>query len=306
MDALLVTSPVEASGKTTIAAGIGRRLKGEGKKVGYLRVGGAGGGSSDAAFMLKALTLAESMAEIHCEGSVVKVAYDRLPAGKDIVIIEGDWAAAQDIASSTSARVIVVTAYADDKSPVNVADYQVFGERLAGVVINKVPANRIEAVSRSAGSVKLLGVIPEDRILFSPTVAELAESIGGEIMVARDKSGQLVSNFMLGIIGLDRNPGYFGRKEAKAAILRCERSDLQLAALATPTSCLVLTGGGEVSTSVLARAEDGQVPVIRVAGETVAVVDALEAAMAGGRMAQEAKLSYLAGVMDRRFDFSAR
>lgn len=306
MGALLVTSQIEASGKTTIAAGIGQRLKGGGKKVGYLRVGGADRGRADAAFMSEALGLSEPPAKLQCDAGAVKSAYEQVSKGKDTVIIEGDWAAARGVAEATGAKIIVVAGYADNKSPVDAAEYKAFGDELIGVVINKVPANRLEAVSSSVKKVKLLGVIPEDRILLSPTVGELANIIKGEILVAKDKAGELVATFMLGITGLDRNPGYFGRKEAKAAILRTERFDLQLAALATPTSCLVLTGGGEASPSVLAVAETNNVPVIRVAAETPAVVDALEAALAGGRLAQEAKLAHLAAVMSKRFDFSAQ
>lgn len=304
MGALLVTSQAEASGKTTVAAGIGQHLKGAGKKVGYLRVGTTR--PSDAVFMGKALGLTEPPAKLQCDAGAVKPAYELVSKDKDTVIIEGDWAVAKDVAEATGARVIVVAGYADKKPPVNAADYKAFGDKLIGVVVNRVPVNRLEAVSLQAKGIKILGVIPEDRALLSPTVGELANIVKGEIIVAKDKDGELVSNFMLGITGLDRNPGYFGRKEAKAAILRAERFDLQLAALATPTGCLVLTGGGEASPSVLAAAGAKNVPVIRVAGETSAVVDALEAALAGGRLAEEIKLPYIARMMEKRFDFSAQ
>jgi BioD-like phosphotransacetylase family protein len=304
LDALYITSPKEASGKTTIAAGIGQRLKKDGKKVGYLRVGGTDTAGADAAFMNKVLSLGESPEALISDAGAVKKNYDRVAAGKDSVIVEGDWEAAQAVVAALSARVIVVVSY-DDKS-IEASGYQAFGDRLAGVVLNRVPRNRLETASGSfSEGVKVLGVIPEDRVLLSLTVAELAEGIKGEILGAKDKSRELVSNFMLGITGLDRNPDYFGRKEAKAAILRSERPDLQLAALATPTSCLVLTGGGEVSPSVLDKAEADRVPVIRVTEETEAVIEALEAALAGTRFAQEEKLARLAEIMARHFDFSA-
>jgi len=122
----------------------------------------------------------------------------------------------------------------------------------------------------------------------SLTIGELADIAKGEIISGKDKSGEPVSNFMLGIIGLDRNPAYFSRKGAKATILRTERYDLQQAALATPTSCLVLTGAGEVSPSVLAMAELKKVPVIRTNSESPAVVEAIEAAINNGRLTQPA------------------
>lgn len=304
MGALLITSPAEAAGKTTIAAGIGQRLKEDGKKVGYLRIGG--GDAAGAAFMNKVLSLGELPEALQADAGSVKRAYDRVSVGKDSVIIESDWEAVQAVAAVTKARVIVVESYSDDKSPEKLAG-DAFGDKLAGVVINKVPRNRLEVVSRSLGEggIKVLGALPEDRILLSLTVGELTDGIKGQILSGGDKSQELVLNFMLGITGLDRNPGYFGRQETKAVILRSERPDLQLEALATPTSCLVLTGGGEVSPSVLGKARAERVPVIRVTTETAALIDALEAALAGGRFAQEGKLAHLAGLMRERFDFSA-
>lgn len=309
MSTLLVTSQLDASGKTTIAAGIGQHLKNSGKKVGYLRVGGVASGLTDAALVGGALGLTESPAKLQCDLSGVKTAYESVAGGKDTVIIESDWQSAKIVTDATGAKVIVVAVYADKKTPAVSADYKVFGDKLAGVVVNKVPSNRLETASQLKGQVKeikILGVIPEDRNLLALTIAELANVVKGEIISGKDKSGELVANFMLGIIGLDRNPAYFSRKEAKAAILRTERYDLQMAALATPTSCLVLTGAGEISPSVLALAEAQKIPVIKAAEETPAVVEAIEAAISGGRMTQPAKLTHLAEVMNQRFDFSVQ
>ena len=307
MGVLLITSLKEAWGKTTIAAGIGQHLKKDGKKVGYLRVGGSGTAGADAAFMGKIISPSDSSESLKDDAGSLKQAYERVATGKDTVIIEGGWEAAQGIVAAISAGVIVVESYTDDKSlRSKAAEYQAFGDKLVGVVLNRVPRNKLETVSGSFGEgVKVLGVIPEDRVLLSLTVAEIAERVKGEILGAKDKSQDLVSNFMLGITGLDRNPGYFGRKEAKAAILRKERPDLQMAALATPTGCLVLTGGGEVSQSVLGKAEADKVPVITVAEETATVVDAIDTALAGSRFAQEEKLAHLSGIMAQRFDFAA-
>jgi BioD-like phosphotransacetylase family protein len=305
LSALLVTSQLDGSGKTTIAAGIGEHLENSGKKVGYLRVGGIAGGLADAAFVGGALGIPEPPAKLQCDITAVKAAYGVLAIDKDTVIIEGDWQSAKNIINATGAKVITVAVYADKKPPVNAADYKTIGDSLIGIVLNKVPSNRLEVASQFK-EVKVLGVIPEDRTLLALSVGELADTVKGEILSGKDGSGELVENFMLGITGLDRNPAYFDRKEAKAAILPTGRYDLQLAALATPTACLVLTGAGEISPSVLAMAEAKKVPVIRTADETPAVVEAVETALNGGRMAQPAKLARLAELMNERFDFSAQ
>jgi BioD-like phosphotransacetylase family protein len=74
------------------------------------------------------------------------------------------------------------------------------------------------------------------------TVGELAESVGGKIISHPEKSGELVENYMLGALTVDSGLDYFNRKKNKAAIIRQERLDMQLAALETSTTCLVLSG----------------------------------------------------------------
>ena len=75
------------------------------------------------------------------------------------------------------------------------------------------------------------------------TVGELAEVIGGKIINHQEKSGEPVENYMLGAMVVDSGLDYFNRKKNKAAIIRQERLDMQLAALETSTICLVLSGG---------------------------------------------------------------
>ncbi len=95
------------------------------------------------------------------------------------------------------------------------------------------------------------------------TVGELAESIGGKIINHPEKSGELVENYMLGAMVVDSGLDYFNRKRNKAAIIRQERLDMQLAALETPTTCLVLSGGDKAPAyRVLQRAESRGIPII--------------------------------------------
>ena len=61
---------------------------------------------------------------------------------------------------------------------------------------------------------------------------------------------------MLGAMVVDSGLDYFGRKSNKAAIIQQDRPDMQLAALETPTSCLVLSGSSQPPIySVLQKAE---------------------------------------------------
>ena len=68
---------------------------------------------------------------------------------------------------------------------------------------------------------------------------------------------------------------YFGRHEDKAVVVRGDRPDIHLAALSTPTACLVLTGGHQPIPYVYKEAEQREVPLLVVDGDTVSTVEAL-------------------------------
>ncbi len=135
--------------------------------------------------------------------------------------------------------------------------------------MNKVPQSQLKRVKEEAtaqfgaAGIKVLGVIPENRVLLAITVGELAECIQGKILNNAEKSGELVENYMLGAMVVDSGLDYFGRKSNKAAIIRQDRPDMQLAALETPTKCLVLSGSNQPPIyNVLNKAESKGIPII--------------------------------------------
>lgn len=315
MGALYITSNTGAAGKTTIAAAIGQLLAGDGKKAAYLKVGSGEAAAADAAFMKDILKLDGAVDTLTAAPADVKKAYDAAAKGRDTVIIEGlpgTEKASAEIAAAVDAKVVFVDAYAADMSLVELAaGYNSFGKRLAGVIFNNVPAGKLEAIKAdvSAGlgkaGIKTLGFMPEDRTLCSLSVAELAEGLGGKILNNADRAAALVSNFMLGIIGLDRNPVYFQRQAAKAVLLPAQRGALAMAALDTDTACLVLTGGGEAHDTVKEMAAAKKVPLIQAPAETEAVIAAVEKMLAESRFHQAEKLPRLTELAGQNLEISA-
>ena len=319
MAALYVTSSQTGAGKTMVCAGLGRYLKDKGKKVGFFKplVADIKGGAadSDAAFIKRILSLKEPLEDI-CPAidtaAGVKKAYDKVAKGKDVVIIEGVWRqrpgakaieASAEAARALEARVIAVEVYSPDATGVNyIESYGGFGEQLLGVVINKVPASKVEGLGGQCGVMSVLGVIPEDRKLLSLTVAELAERIEGKILNDADKSAELVENFMLGALTVDSGLDYFGRKADKAVVVGAGRPDMQLAALETSTRCLVISGDGEPGYAVLKSAREKGIPIIVTGGNTAFVVGSIEQALGMTKFNQENKLPRLADII-QRLDF---
>ena len=318
MTALYVTSLAEGVGKTTICAGLAKHLLSNGQKVGFFKpilAKEAEGSDSDALFIKQILSLDEPVDSI-CPviGGQDKVvhkireAYDRISRGKDVVIVEG--MCDRSIVEALDARAIIVEGYSKELSqarPKN--NYQDWGEYLLGIVLNKVPPSRVESVrneitsQRGGAGINILGVLPEDRVLFTISVGELADHLQGEILNCAEKSGELVESLMLGAMTVDPGPEYFGRKANKAVVVRGDRPDMQIAALETSTKCLILSGNTAPIPAVRYRAEDKDVPIIVVKSDTASTVMAIEDALNKARFNQERKLPKLTEVMEKHFSF---
>jgi BioD-like phosphotransacetylase family protein len=307
---IYIVSVEEAAGKTTICAGLGKYLMTEGKKVGYLKplASGKDDTDSDATFMRRVLGMSDDMNA----SDIIK--------GRDVVLVEGTLGpnAGDSISQSTysaakemKAKAVAVEVYSGQAS--DFADsYKGFGDNLLGVIINKVPQSQLKSAGDKARAdfgavgINVLGVIPENRALLAMTVGELADNIKGKILNSTEKSAELVENYMLGAMVVDSGLDYFWRKNNKAAIIRRDRPDMQLAALETPTRCLVLSGNGEAPAyNVLQKAEIRDIPIISTETVTDDIVGIIEDALSKTKLEQESKLPILAEIVKQNLDVKA-
>jgi len=330
---LYIASSEEAVGKTTIGAGVGRYLLGDGRKVGFLKPiigeGPVEGNDGDAAFMKRVLALPEPVDSlcplISGEGVLankVKDAYAKVSQGKDVVIVEGMCGqnpddnlskASYEIVEALKAKVIIVEGYSNQSSKAKfINSYKEFGVRLLGIILNKVPRSQLKRVHDEISpqfgeaGINVLGVFPEDRVLFTLTIGELAGSIQGKILNCAEKSTELVENLMLGAMYVGSGLEYFGRKTNKAVVARGDRPDMQLAALETSTRCLVLSGSAAPPIdNVLYKAENKGIPIILAENDTSAIVMSIEDALGKTGFNQEKKLPKLAEIMQQHFNFQA-
>ena len=299
MGTLYIIATEEAAGKTAICAGLAINLLNAGKKVGYLKPQAAEN-DGDISFMRKIPGL-----------EIILNASDPLK-GRDIVLVEAmPGKKASNAAKGMKAKIIAVEAYTGQILK-NSKVYKEFGESFLGVIINKVPQSQLKRVKEEAagkygaGGIKVLGVIPENRALLAMTVGELAECIQGKILNNADKSGELVENYMLGAMVVDSGLDYFGRKKNKAAVIRQDRLDMQLAALETPTSCLVLSGSNKSPFyNVLNKAESRGIPIITTETNVNDIVTSIEKALVKPSLDQEKKLIKLAEIVKQNLDIKA-
>lgn len=307
MGVFYIVSTEEGAGKTAICAGIAINLLNAGKKAGYLKPQAAekGQADSDISFMKK------------IPGLEVIVNETGPLKGRDIILVDANLGnqtsdavskATYGAAKEMKAKTIAVEAYSGQPSK-SAGLYKGFGESFLGVIINKVPQSQLKRAKEEATAqygaegIKVLGVIPENRALLAITVGELAECIQGKILNNADKSGELVENYMMGAMTVDSGLDYFGRKRNKAAVIRQERLDMQLAALETPTGCLVLSGSNKPPFyNVLNKAESQGVPIITTETNVNNIVTSIENALRKTRLNQEKKLVKLAEIVKQNLD----
>jgi BioD-like phosphotransacetylase family protein len=219
-------------------------------------------------------------------------AFRRASEGRDVMVVEGPadvWEALTvelsvcQLATVLDARVLLLDRPVRNDFPdpvLGAADC--LGDHLAGVVFNAVDASQADFVRahvagflRSRG-IPVFGLVPSDPVLSSVPVQEIVDALGGTVLSAEDKLDTPVESVMIGAMGQDKALRFFRRKSRKAVVTGGDRADVQLAALETDTSCIVLTGNFPPSSIVLSRAEELGVPMILVDTDTLTAIERME------------------------------
>jgi BioD-like phosphotransacetylase family protein len=150
--------------------------------------------------------------------------------------------------------------------------------RLFGAILNCVPKTDIERVKAftvqalEKKGITVLGIIPENISLRAPTVREICDKINCSVLTGESNLNNLVEDFLVGAMTPESALSYFRRSVRKAVITGGDRTDIQLTALQTDLSALILTGNYYPDVRVLIRAEELGVPVLLVPNDTYTTV----------------------------------
>ena len=247
--------------------------------------------------------------------------YNRASEGKDVMLIEGAdrlsagslvGLPANQVCQLLNAKSFTVIRYVDPLALDPVLFYrQVLGESMTGVVLNRVSKRQMESAQEMAKpylqreGILVFGILPEERFLMSVSVRQLAETLEAEIICCADKAEELVENLMVGAMTSDIALSYFRRTANKAVITGGDRSDIQLAALQTPTKCLILTGNLHPQDMILGVAEEGGVPIIVSKHDTLTTVQIVERFFGRSRFQQEKKVERFEELLNEHFDFES-
>ncbi len=147
----------------------------------------------------------------------ISSAFKRLSASKEFVLIEGTGHAGvgsvfdmsnAHVAELIGSKVILVSlggiGKAIDEIILNKACFDLLGVEILGVIINKVQADKYDKINQFVRSglerhgINVLGMIPFVKMLTRPTIAELYEELGAELLSGHGNLGGTVGNFVIG------------------------------------------------------------------------------------------------------------
>lgn len=251
--------------------------------------------------------------------SKIKQAYESNLSGKDLLVIEGSGhindgrlyeASAVELVGLLSAGAVLVVKL---DNPYEIVDdilvaHDRLGPALTGVIFNWVHKNQRDIIAElivpflAKHGIISFGMIPRDEGLLAVSVDVLTKALGGRVLCEGSRDGGDVETFMVGAMGQEQALRFFRRKAHKAVITGGDRADVQLAALETQTSCLVLTGNYMPPAAVLAVAESKGVPVIMVDMDTLTAVERTESLIGHLRVHEEGKLEAMRERMNKYLD----
>jgi len=214
------------------------------------------------------------------------------------------------MARALQAPVVLVHGWQDSRSAdALLGARQQLGDLLAGVVLNAVkpelvPPLRQEVVpALERLQIPVLGVMPRSPLLRSVTVGELGRRLEAHTLCCADRADLLVETLSIGAMNVNAALEFFRRRRNMAVVTGADRTDIQLAALEASTQCLILTGAGEPLPQLLNRAEELDVPVLKVDHDTLTTVEVIEAAFGHVRLHEPVKASYAMRLVEENCDF---
>src|SRR6476620_3410832 len=216
----------------------------------------------------------------------IQQAFDRVAWEKDFVLCESsghagvgsvfDLSNAQ-VAKILGAKVVIVSqggiGKPIDEVSLNQALFEKEGVEIIGVILNKVLPDELDFITDFAKrglkrkGLELLGVVPHQQILSSPTMELIRDELHAEVLNSSSQITNLVEDVVVGAMGVHNTMSYF--KRGVLIITPGDREDILLAAATTllgpqraGLAGIVLTGGYRPAPNVLKVVQDMPFPVL--------------------------------------------
>ncbi len=326
MPTVLVAGNRSRVGKTAVCAALAHILAGDGVSVGVAKPLSSAAhrdsedtDSSDYAALLGPTIAAGTAAASGLASQAManfQAHVEEASARHDVLLVESSDQLGPDVtataAESIGASVLLTIGYEPGFNPESLAPWrEALGNRLACSLVNGVTEYRVRPArselvpALEKAGLKPAGCLPEDRLLLAVKVDEIARHFSGEYVVEEGDRSALVSNVLVGCQTLDPGELYFGIHDNKAVVVRGDRPDIQMAALSTPTACMVITKNMMPIEYVRYEAGEEEVPVILTEADTLAAMDMLNTVHERARFDHSAKLERMSDLMRDHLDLDA-
>lgn len=250
---------------------------------------------------------------------VVQSTFEKIAKGRDILLLEGGASlregytvglATPAVARALSSHVLVVIKYSSNIRLIDdaLSAKTRLGKPLIGAILNRVPEEARDFVETLAkpflekNGVAVLGIIPEVPRLAAITIGELIGVLDAKVLTEKIDTNALVETLTVGAMTAEAALRRFREQTNKAVITGGDRTDIQLAALETSTTCLILTGNLHPSPLIIKQAEEFGVAILLVSSNTMETIEAIEKVFGKTRLAQPAKLAQFQELLMNHLD----
>lgn len=278
MPLLTVISDSPGAGKTGVAATVARSLAYAGRRVWLVRGEGDGGNAAADAHWYSTLEFAPGSASTPVAANVIPP-----PNDDEVVVAELD-----EPLERADATILVTRGLPEEARVAEVAPIAVVAVDVAASVLADAPDE--------CGGAPLVA-LAEDRTLAGFSVSEAQATLRAETLVEGDGLDLTCDHLVIAPIGSDAGQPYLSRFESKAVVVRFDKTDQHLAALATEPACLILTGGRRPSEYLYDAASARGVPVMLSRTDTENTVIALEGIFDRTRFHGERKLERMSELL---------
>jgi hypothetical protein len=355
MKKVYVAATRQNDGKTVVSLGLLRAFKRRGKKVGYMKPVGQQYRLIDGRKIDKDVVLMNSVlgwqdadmcamspiaiprgfTEEYIENPDREALIEQITEGyecasrdKDFFLIEGTGHAGVgsvfdmsngDVAKLLGAKVVMVSlggvGRPIDELMLNRSKFDSAGAEIAGVIVNKVDADRYERIAPRVTKglerlgIPVLGVFPYDDYLSNPSMTELLEDLKGDLLSGDRGLHHMVAHFIIGDILPHEALDYFTGNTL--FIVPGNREEMVLAALSghilgtsiePPISGIVFTGGTKPHPKIMSLLEQTNIPLISVQQDSFAVATKISKMIIKLRAEDEGKIEKIDAMIDRHLD----
>jgi BioD-like phosphotransacetylase family protein len=238
---------------------------------------------------------------------------------RDLLLLEGGGSLREgyvvnlptpQVAKALKSQVLVVVRYRDEirlLDDVLAAKFRL-GNSMCGVIVNRVPDKLIGFVEEYARpyiekqAISIFGVLPEVRGLAALMVDEIIDTLEPQVLTDCKTSDILVENLSVGAMTAEAAFSRLRTRSNTAVITGGDRVDVQVAALETSVSCLILTGDLEPRPLIIKQANEQGVPVLLVRINTMETIEAVDKIFGKTRMGQVVKLEKFQELLAKHVD----